>query len=41
MTKTFEDLKGNAEGLLYATEKSVQEYGHVLSTRTSGIRGDA
>jgi molecular chaperone DnaK len=25
------DVKGNAEGLIYTTEKSLEEYGHVLS----------
>jgi molecular chaperone DnaK len=25
------DVKGNAEGLIYTTEKSLEEYGHVLT----------
>ena len=29
------DVKGNAEGLIYTTEKSLEEYGHVLSADDS------
>jgi hypothetical protein len=30
MSRMFEELRGNAEGLLYTTEKSLDEYGHVF-----------
>jgi molecular chaperone DnaK len=29
--RALADAKGNAEGLIYTTEKSLEEYGHVLS----------
>jgi molecular chaperone DnaK len=30
------DAKGNAEGLIYTTEKALEEYGHVLSEQEQG-----
>ena len=31
MKRELADAKGNAEGLIYTTEKSLEEYGHVLT----------
>jgi molecular chaperone DnaK len=31
LKRELADVKGNAEGLIYTTEKSLEEYGHVLS----------
>src|SRR5262249_18973635 len=31
LKRELADAKGNAEGLIYTTEKSLEEYGHVLS----------
>jgi molecular chaperone DnaK len=33
--KELADVRGNAEGLIYATEKSAEEYGHILDAQDS------
>ncbi len=33
--KQLADVRGNAEGLIYTTEKSIEEYGHVLDDQDS------